>query len=64
MRAGSLGSLMIEDRMQFTDEEKAVIINALEMRLQRCKDNNWLAEAQQIRMVIEKMNNSNIAKGE
>jgi hypothetical protein len=50
--------------MQFTEEEKAVIVNALEMRLQRCVDNNWLAEAQQIRMVIEKIKNSDMAKGE
>jgi hypothetical protein len=49
--------------MQFTEEERAVIVNALEMRLQRCVDNNWTDEAQQIRMVIEKIN-SNMAKGE
>jgi hypothetical protein len=50
--------------MQFTEEEKAVIVNALEMRLQRCRDNHWDAEAEQLKAIIEKINSNIEIKGE
>jgi hypothetical protein len=48
----------------FTDEEKAVLLNALEMRLQRCQDNHWDVEAEVLRAIIEKINNSDMTRGE
>lgn len=51
--------------MEFTEEEKVVLLNALEMRLQRCNDNPWGAdEAVVLQVIIEKINNSDMAKGE
>jgi hypothetical protein len=42
--------------MGLSPEQIAIIVNALEMRLQRCQDNNWLAEAEQLSVILNKIN--------
>jgi hypothetical protein len=41
--------------MDLTPEQYAILVNILEMRLQRCQDNNWLAEAEQINVILKLM---------
>jgi hypothetical protein len=41
--------------IELTEEQKKLLINALKMRLHRCSDNAWEQEADQVRGLLEEI---------